>query len=936
MLLFSSSLFAQAPTISSFSPDNGAVGTLVTITGTNLSSPTAFTIGGVAAVTVSNTGTQLVALVMPGAITGTVVVTNGSGTATSVSNFTVTATGYPSEQQGTRLVGTGAFGGGFYYSVAVSKDGNTAIVGNSNDNSGVGAAWVFIRTNGVWSQQSLKLIGTGATGNSNQGNSVAISADGNTALVGGQSDNSSLGAVWVWTRTAGVWTQQGSKLVGQFASFWFGNSVTISADGNTAAIAGQMSTQLSGGGAWIFTRNNLGIWSQQGSILSGTDAAGSFAGSSVALNADGNTLVLGNEYENGGQGGAWIFNRIGVNWSQEGLKIIGSGISANARFGKSVAINADGNTIMVGAPEDASQGAACVFTRTAAIWSQQGAKLVGTGSVGNAKQGFSVALSADGNTGIVGGNEDNSYYGATWVYTRSGTVWSQSGTNLKGRNVSNQTRQGYSLSISGDGKTALIGGPSSTEFSSSGMSFGASWVFVSATSLASACYTSPHTFNTGSSITPLSPINSGGPIPISPAYTTVSTLAGTQAISGTTDGAGVLARFGSYTFLGAVDVSGNIYVADQNNFTIRKITSAGVVSTFAGTVGVSGYTDGTGTSASFMNPSGIVIDAVGNLFVIDGFKIRKITPLGVVTTFAGSIPGNADGTGVSASFTFLRGITIDASGNLFVSDFSGIRKITAAGVVTTLAGDVTTPGYIDATGLAARFNNLTSLTVDASGNIYALSNGIFAPVIRKITSAGVVTTIAGNASSSGSDDGIGIAAKFLFLNGLTIDAFGNLFITDIGRIRKISTLSNEVTTLVGSYFSPGFVNGYLDEAKIQVANSITIDLQGNLYFSDNNTIRKINYTAYGYSISPSLPAGLVLNASTGIISGTPTAVTPPTVYALSVTNIAGTTSCNVTIETVTTGIVSGGGGGGLESKSLGDVIVKRVYNKATNNLNESR
>jgi hypothetical protein len=932
-LFTSYSLLAQAPTISSFSPDNGAVGTLVTITGTNLSSPTAFTIGGVAAVTVSNTGTQLVALVMPGAITGTVVVTNVSGSGTSASNFTVTATGYPSEQQGRRFFGTDAISGGIDYSVAVSKDGNTAIVGSSIDNAGVGAAWVFIRTNGVWSQQSLKLIGTGATGNSNQGNSVAISADGNTALVGGKQDNGGVGAVWVWTRTAGVWTQQGTKLVGQFASTWFGFSVALSADGNTAAISGVLSSELSGGGAWIFTRNNLGIWAPQGPKLFGNDNVGAFYGSSVALSADGNTLVLGNEGANSSQGGAWVFNRIGVNWTQEGLKIIGSSISSNARFGKSVAISADGNTIMVGAPDDASQGAAWVFTRALGNWSEQ-VKLVGTGNVGNAQQGISVALSADGNTGIVGGYVDDTNNGAIWVYTRSGNVWSQVGNKLKGRNVSNSNRQGQFISISGDGKTALVGGPNSLELSSSVTSLGAAWVFVTATSLATACYPSPHTYNTGTAITPLSPLNSGGPVPAAPAYTSVSTIAGTAGLGGSTDATGALARFGTFNYLGAMDAAGNLFIADADNKTIRKITPAGVVTTFAGTAGVLGHADGIGSLASFQNPNGIVIDALGNLFVIDQYAIRKITPLGVVTTFAGDPlnPGDVDATGVLARFSILRGIAIDATGNLFVTDFNKVKKITAAGVVTSLAGNGSA-GYIDATGLTAQFSNLRGLTVDLAGNIYAISSGSSGDVIRKITPAGVVTTFAGNPASSGFENGIGLAAKFLFLQGITIDALGNLFVTDLPSIRKIDLISAEVTTLVGSLYSSGNVDGYLDEAKLANSRSITIDLLGNLYFEDNYTIRKINYTAFGYSISPNLPAGLVLNPSTGMISGTPSAVTPPTIYTLSTTNLAGTSTCNVTIETVTSGIVSGGGGGGLESKSLGDVIVKRVYTKAINNLN---
>ncbi|MEI6750135.1 MAG: IPT/TIG domain-containing protein [Bacteroidota bacterium] len=163
-VFFIGNLFATTPVITSFSPSSGAVGTLVTITGTNLTTPTAFTIGGTAAIVVSNSGTTLVGMVMPGAVTGTIVITTAGGTASSSGNFTVTATPYPSIQQGYKLVGIDATEAARQgQSVAISADGNTAIVGGSDDNGGQGAAWVYTRTGSTWTLQGSKLVGSGGS-----------------------------------------------------------------------------------------------------------------------------------------------------------------------------------------------------------------------------------------------------------------------------------------------------------------------------------------------------------------------------------------------------------------------------------------------------------------------------------------------------------------------------------------------------------------------------------------------------------------------------------------------------------------------------------------------------------------------------------------------------------------------------------------------------
>jgi hypothetical protein len=371
------SLAWAQPTITTFTPSGGPVGTLVTINGTGLNNPTVFTIGGKTAIVISNTGTVVVGLVMPGAVTGAVSVSTVGGSATSATNFTVTPTPFPSLQQGGKLVGTGNVGAAQQgISVSLSADGNTAIVGGVSDDGGLGAAWVYTRSGSTWSQQGGKLVGTNSVGSSVfQGSSVALSADGNTAMVGGWLDNGALGAAWVFTRSGSSWSQQGEKLVGT---------------GNAGAAA---------------------------------------QGFSVSLSADGNTALVGGWSDNVQQGAAWVFTRSGSTWSQQGSKLVGTGNTSAAWQGYSVSLSADGNTAMVGGYNDNSgQGAAWVYTRSGSTWTQQGGKLVATGSSGAAVQGISVSLSADGNTAIVGGKGDN----AAWVFTRSGSSWSQQGGKLEG------------------------------------------------------------------------------------------------------------------------------------------------------------------------------------------------------------------------------------------------------------------------------------------------------------------------------------------------------------------------------------------------------------------------------------------------------------------------------------------------------------------------
>ncbi len=473
-------LFAVTPTITSFSPATGPVGTLVTINGTNLSTPTALTIGGKSALVVSNTGSILVAMAMPGATTGAVSVTTAGGTANGSGNFTVKATPFPFAQQGAKLVGTnGSATAEQGRSVAISADGNTAIIGGFDDNGGLGAAWVFTRSGSSWAQQGTKLVGTGNTGLAEQGQSVSISADGNTAIVGGFMDNSGVGAAWIFIRSGGTWTQQGSKLVGtsSIGAAQQGRSVSLSADGNTAIVGGYQDNS-NAGAAWIYTRSGS-AWTQQGSKLVGTGNTGNAnQGYAVSLSADGNTAIVGGLADNSFLGAAWVYTRTGGVWTQQGSKLAGTSNVGAAEQGSSVSLSADGNTAILGGYGDNSTvGAAWVFTRSGGAWAQQGSKLVGTDGMGAPEQGLSVSLTADGNTAIVGGINDNSGLGAAWIYTRSGGAWTQQGSKFVGiGSVGSVINQGYSIAVSADGNTAIEGGVEDNNGQ------GAAWAFTSVAS----------------------------------------------------------------------------------------------------------------------------------------------------------------------------------------------------------------------------------------------------------------------------------------------------------------------------------------------------------------------------------------------------------------------------------------------------------------------
>ena len=473
------------PVIQSFSPASGGVGTLVTIAGNQLTNINFFTIGGTPAVIVSNTGNSIVGLVMPGSSSGKISVTSSTGTSTSQNSFILQSAGIPNTQLGTKLVGSGSmFQSKQGWAVAISADGNTAIAGAYGDNNQQGAAWIFTRSNNSWVQQGSKLIPSDNTGPAEFGISVALSADGNTAMIGGYFDNNRTGAGWIFTRDANnTWSQQGSKLIGSNGlSFSLqGKSVALSADGNTAIMGGSYDNN-GVGACWIFTRKGT-AWTQQGGKMVGSNYQlisqfGVQQGFSVSLSADGNTAIEGGCEDNNQYGACWVFTRTGNVWTQQGNKLLAGGGLGKTLLGYSVSLSADGNTAIAGAVgENGGQGAVWVFSRQGNTWAQQGNKLVGTDStnpiyINSALEGNSVSISADGNTAIIGGYGEDSTIGAAWIFSRINGNWVQQGNKIVGSGYSGYASQGSSVAISSDGLTALIGGFQDSAYT------GAIWCFI--------------------------------------------------------------------------------------------------------------------------------------------------------------------------------------------------------------------------------------------------------------------------------------------------------------------------------------------------------------------------------------------------------------------------------------------------------------------------
>ena len=337
---------------------------------------------------------------------------------------------------------------------------------------------------------------------------------------------------------------------------------------------------------------------------------------------------------------------------------------------------------------------------------------------------------------------------------------------------------------------------------------------------------------------------SGGTLQAQSTYEPYSftTLAGGAEV-GSTDGDGTVARFHSPTGVSR-DGAGNLYVADSQNHTIRKIDPSGIVSTWAGMAGLQGTADGTGNTARFNRPLGVAAAVDGTLYVTDtdNSSIRKITPARVVTTFAGlsGTPGSDDGNGNSARFRFPSHLAVDSSNFVYVADYGNhtIRKIAPDRTVTTLAGSPGMFGSLDGNGSAARFHHPAGVAVDTTGNLYVADQ--VNSTIRKIALPNTVSTFAGLAGMSGSADGPGDTARFSLPTDVAVDGSGRVYVADtLNQLVRRITPARLVTTLAGLPGANAFNDGIGSNVRFNFPVGVTVDGNGKVYVADqtNNRIR---------------------------------------------------------------------------------------------------
>jgi len=402
---------------------------------------------------------------------------NDDGGTSSGAAYVFTRSGSTWSQQAKLTASDAAAGDRFGYTVAVN--GETAVIGAyGNDDGGTnsGSAYIFIRSGTTWSEQA-KLTASDAAAGDNFGISVAVS--GNTAVIGAYLDDdggTNSGAAYVFTRSGTTWNQQ-AKLTASDAAAddWFGYSVAVSGDTAVIGADGDDDGGNSSGAAYVFVRSGT-TWSQQAKLTASDAAADDRFGASVAV--DGDTAVIGAYRDDDGgadSGAAYVFIRSGTTWSQQ-AKLTASDAAADDQFGRSVAV--DGDTAVIGAHRDddsaTNSGSAYVFTRSGTTWSQQ-AKLTASDAAANDYFGKSVAV--DGNTAVIGAYGDDANggtdSGSAYVFTRSGTAWSQQ-AKMTASDAAANDWFGYSVAVSGD--TAVIGVP--FDDNDSGTDSGSAYVFV--------------------------------------------------------------------------------------------------------------------------------------------------------------------------------------------------------------------------------------------------------------------------------------------------------------------------------------------------------------------------------------------------------------------------------------------------------------------------
>jgi IPT/TIG domain/FG-GAP repeat len=387
----------------------------------------------------------------------------------------------------------------FGSSTALSSDGGTLLVGAPRDNNARGAAWVYARGEDGWTQQGGKLTpgevsapsGDGCTsgasceecaeeasatpeeeGECAFGTSVALSADGNTAIVGNPTTTKAPGAAWVFTREGSSWTRTAMLTGGETPDEGrFGKSVALSADGNTALI-GDPSATNGRGSAWLFAREGSS-WTPIATLTDAEESTFAHFGRSVALAGDASLALIGGPGDDEYAGAAWTFAHTASSWTQQSNKATEEGAKAGDHFGRSVALSSDGGTALIGAREaEAGRGSASPFTTSEDGLVAQGAKLVGP--AGEQHFGTSVALSGDGDLGLVSAPRATANGGTVSALFRAGAAWEVEDELISGAGAKNRSMFGAAVALSSDGEVAAIGSPRDSN------RLGAAWVFAEA------------------------------------------------------------------------------------------------------------------------------------------------------------------------------------------------------------------------------------------------------------------------------------------------------------------------------------------------------------------------------------------------------------------------------------------------------------------------
>ncbi|MBO9701938.1 MAG: T9SS type A sorting domain-containing protein [Sporocytophaga sp.] len=325
-------------------------------------------------------------------------------------------------QMGGKLIGSGSVGYPHQGNVMLSSDGKTLAVGGIVDNDGVGAVWVYKLFEGKWVQMGNKLVGSGMNGRAFFGCAISLSSDGKTLAIGGTQDDNASGAVWIYSLAGEDWVQMGNKLVASGATgrTEFGSFVSLSADGKTLAISGPFDNDGIGA-VWMYNLSDQG-WIPMGDKLVGSGHLGKSLQGCVSLSADGKKLAVGGMWDNANAGATWVFTLSDNGWVQTGNKLVGTGAIGQSAQGASVYLSGDGNTLAIGGPADNGIGATWVFALSENNWVQVGEKLIASGIINTLGQKFGsyVTLDSLGRTLAVG--MPSCIEGGTFIFTNTGVL----------------------------------------------------------------------------------------------------------------------------------------------------------------------------------------------------------------------------------------------------------------------------------------------------------------------------------------------------------------------------------------------------------------------------------------------------------------------------------------------------------------------------------